>query len=262
MSSHELAKLNLRDVESAGYTTAVLPTGATEPHNYHLPYGTDNIIAEHIARKATRHANKLGGKCVCLPPLQFGYDGNMQGFPLVINLQPTTIMTIVKDIGLSLAESGIQYLFILNGHGGNELKSIIRELKRDVNLFISGANWWEAIPDVLARVCPDGGDHANDFETAAILHIAPELVKMKLAADGAMTDPLFPEFKQNWVKFSRPWKAFAPSSGAGDPRRATAKAGEIILNAAVERIGGFLHKLSTAKRTPGFPYDHKKKPRR
>ncbi len=256
MSSHELFRLNLREVESAGYTTAILPTGATEPHNYHLPYGTDNIIAEHIATRATRRANELGGKCVCLPPLPYGYDGNMQGFPLALNLQPTTIIRIIHDLGLSLAESGLQHLFILNGHGGNELKTIIRELKRDVGLFICGANWWESVPETLARVCPGDGDHANDFETAACLHITPELVKMELADAGLMREPSIPEFKEGWIKFSRPWKAFAPSSGAGDPRRATREAGVELMDAAVEKIGGFLAKLSLAKHAPGFPYDH------
>lgn len=255
MSSHELMNLDLKEVEAAGYTTAVLPLGATEPHNYHLPYGTDNFIAYHIAAEATRKANALGGKCVCLPPLQFGYDGNMKGFPLAINLQPTTIIRIVHDIGMSLSESGIKYLFMLNGHGGNELKTILRELKRDVDLFICGANWWDSVPDVLARVCPAGGDHANDFETAACLHIVPQLVKMEKADAGTMNEPTIADFKDGWIKFSRPWKTFAPSSGAGDPRGTNVEAGKELLEAASDRVGGFLSRLSVAKRTDGFPYD-------
>ncbi len=254
LNSHELKNLTLKEVEAARYTTAVLPIGATEPHNFHLPYGTDNFQAERVAADAVRLANRRGGRCVTLPPLQFGYDGNMQGFPLAINLQPTTIITIIRDIGLSLAESGLDYLFILNGHGGNELKTIIRELRRDVDLFICGANWWDCVPDVIAEVCPAGGDHANDMETCACLHLIPELVKMNQAADGHMNQPILEEFNRPWLKFSRPWKAFAPSSGAGDPRKATAEAGKRLIETASERIGEFLCKLSQAKRHAGFPY--------
>jgi creatinine amidohydrolase/Fe(II)-dependent formamide hydrolase-like protein len=69
-----------------------------------------------------------------------------------------------------------------------------------------------------------------------------------------MNSPVIPEFAEGWVKFSRPWKAFAPSSGAGDPTQATAVAGAKVLAAAVVRIGNFLLKLSKAPRNSGFPY--------
>lgn len=254
MKSPLLANLTLKDIEAMKITTAVLPMGATEPHNYHLPYGTDNILCGHISEGAAAYANARGGRCICLPALPFGYDGNMKGFPLAINLQPTTIIEIVYDIALSLAECGVEFLFLLNGHGGNELKTIIRELNRDVDLFISGANWWESVADVRARLCKEDGDHADIQETAGLLHIVPELVRMKQATPGTMNEPQIPEMKESWVKFSRPWKAFAPSSGAGDPRNATAEAGKELIETAIERIGTYLLSLSTSKREEGFPY--------
>lgn len=254
MIHSDLKKMTLSEVRAAGFTTAVLPIGATEPHNYHLPYGTDSYQVEHVAREATRRANEKGGHCVCLPIIPFGYDGNMEGFPLAISLQPTTIICVIRDIALSLVESGLDHLFILNGHGGNELKTIIRELYQEIDLFISGANWWESVKDVSARVCPGNGDHAHAEETAACLHIVPELVRMDQADGGHMNKPVIEELTQGWVKFSRPWMAFAPSSGAGDPRTATAEGGRELLEAANQRIGDYLYKLSTAKRYKGFPY--------
>jgi creatinine amidohydrolase/Fe(II)-dependent formamide hydrolase-like protein len=43
---------------------AVLPWGATEAHNYHLPYGTDNLECEHIAAEAARLAWEAGARVV------------------------------------------------------------------------------------------------------------------------------------------------------------------------------------------------------
>lgn len=255
LSSHELHELKYGEVAAAGYTTAVFPISACEPHNYHLPYGTDYYLVNHVATNATRKANAAGGKVVCLPPLHFGYEGNMREFPLAINLQPSTLISIVRDISQSLVDGGVKFLFILNGHGGNELKTIVRELNRDVDdLFICGANWWESAADVIKRECPAGGDHANDWETAGLLHIVPELVDMSLADPGHMTEPLIPEFAEGWVKYSRHWMSYAPSSGAGDPRAATAEGGAAIMNAAIDRIGAFLAKLSNAERKVGFPF--------
>ena len=44
-----IAENNWRDISSENFDLAVLPWGATEAHNYHLPYATDNIQLEAIA---------------------------------------------------------------------------------------------------------------------------------------------------------------------------------------------------------------------
>ncbi|MBV8318297.1 MAG: creatininase family protein, partial [Planctomycetaceae bacterium] len=45
-----LAELNYGYVKShPPFEVAVLPLGATEPHNLHLPYGTDTLEVEVIA---------------------------------------------------------------------------------------------------------------------------------------------------------------------------------------------------------------------
>ena len=47
-----LAEATWKTVRDTHYHVAVLPWGATEAHNYHLPYGTDNYETEHIAAEA------------------------------------------------------------------------------------------------------------------------------------------------------------------------------------------------------------------
>ncbi|MFA6945259.1 MAG: creatininase family protein [Pedobacter sp.] len=41
-----LAETNWKSVKDSNYDLAILPWGATEAHNYHLPYSTDVIEAE------------------------------------------------------------------------------------------------------------------------------------------------------------------------------------------------------------------------
>ena len=46
-----LSEITLKDVQDmGGYRVAILPFGATEPHNLHLPYGQDFRHADHVAR--------------------------------------------------------------------------------------------------------------------------------------------------------------------------------------------------------------------
>ena len=43
-------------VRAQGWQAAVLPFGATEPHNLHMPYGTDNFQVEVLGRLACQRA--------------------------------------------------------------------------------------------------------------------------------------------------------------------------------------------------------------
>ena len=46
-----LAEANWKTVKETSYKVAVLPWGATEAHNYHLPYATDNYQVDYRSNK-------------------------------------------------------------------------------------------------------------------------------------------------------------------------------------------------------------------
>src|SRR5258706_345478 len=65
MRQWHLAELNYGHVKShPSPEVAVLPLGATEPHNLHLPYGTDTIQVEVIAGRACAQAYERGARVV------------------------------------------------------------------------------------------------------------------------------------------------------------------------------------------------------
>src|SRR5438132_1177685 len=84
---NELTWNTVRDVR---YEVAVLPWGATEAHNFHLPYSTDNIETERIAALAARHASERGARVVVLPVVPFGVNTGQLDIPLCLNLNPST----------------------------------------------------------------------------------------------------------------------------------------------------------------------------
>ena len=62
-----LAESTWKTVDATPYDVAILPWGATEAHNYHLPYATDNVQAEQVAIRAAERAWIRGSRVVVLP---------------------------------------------------------------------------------------------------------------------------------------------------------------------------------------------------
>ena len=92
-----LAEQNHAFLRSRRWEVAVLPFGATEPHNLHLPYGTDTYQVEAIAERACAWAHEQGARVVLLPALPYGTETNQMKFPLAMNLNPTTVARVVIE---------------------------------------------------------------------------------------------------------------------------------------------------------------------
>src|SRR5438067_11788080 len=131
-----LNELTWKAVRDARYDVAVLPWGATEAHNLHLPYSTDNVETERIAALAARHASERGARVVVLPVVPVGVNTGQLDIPLCLNLNPSTQALVLRDLATALAGQGVAKLVILNGHGGNAFCPIIRELQPAVSLFL------------------------------------------------------------------------------------------------------------------------------
>src|SRR5256885_16312103 len=124
-----LNELTWKTVRDSRYEVAVLPWGATEAHNLHLPYSTDNIQVEAIAARAAERAWGRGARIVVLPLVPFGVNTGQLDIPLCVNMNPSTQALVLRDVATALAGQGGPELLILNGHGGNDLRQMIRRLQ-------------------------------------------------------------------------------------------------------------------------------------
>src|SRR5215212_2671246 len=97
-----LAETTWRTVKATQYAVAVLPWGATEAHNYHLPYATDNIQSEQIAIRAAERAWQRGARVVVLPTIPFGVNATQLDIKLCLNLNPSTQANVLADLVGSL----------------------------------------------------------------------------------------------------------------------------------------------------------------
>src|SRR5674476_77634 len=93
-----LSETNWKSLKDRKINLAVLPWGATEAHNYHLPFATDNIMVEKIAAESALIAWDKGCRLIILPTIPFGVNTGQLDICLNINLNPSTQFAILNDI--------------------------------------------------------------------------------------------------------------------------------------------------------------------
>ncbi len=231
-----LAETNWKDVKDTDFELAVLPWGATEAHNYHLPYATDNIEAESISAEAARIAWEKGAKLIVLPNVPFGVNTGQADIKLDINIYPSTQLAILTDIAETLSRQGIRKLVILNSHGGNDFKAIVRELgAKFPDMFICLCNWfqWRGKEDFFETK----GDHADEMETSLLLYLTPHLVRpLEEAGDGKDKKYKIDALRQGWFWAERRWSQVTEDTGIGNPKAATREKGEKFFKSITEEV--------------------------
>lgn len=242
-----LFEANYRQLLDDPPNVAILPWGATEAHNFHLPHGTDVIEASSLAEESARIAVDRGAKPIVLPAIPFGNNEQQLDQVATISFSTATAAAILDDVVRSLKAQGIDRLLILNGHGGNEFKPLVRDVQTRFKALVVVANFFQIRPDALDEIFDDPGDHAGEMETSLLLHLCPDLVEMAQAGDGSRVPFTVAGLGQPGVWTPRPWSQSQPDTGCGDPGAATAEKGRRYFEASCEALAEVIVGLSAAQ---------------
>ncbi|TAE58131.1 MAG: creatininase family protein, partial [Bacteroidetes bacterium] len=153
---------------------------------------------------------------------------------------------VLKDIADVVRRAGIRKLVIMNGHGGNHFKNMLRELTvHEPDLFACAVDWYSAAP--WKEYFSDLGDHAGELETSAMLHIAPQWVSpLEEAGDGAAKKFKIKALREGWAISQRKWTEVTADTGVGNPCASTAEKGVRFLEACTQRMAAFFAELAAA----------------
>ena len=252
------------------YDVAILPWGATEPHNLHLPYMTDCILSHAVAVDAAERALKeYGVRCMVLPPVMMGSQNpGQRDLPFCIHYHYETQFAILKDIAASLAHQGLRRLLIINGHGGNSFKQMIRDIptpnpsrgEGSLNTlsnepseanqaplpsggdgggcFLASSEWFKMAP--AKEYFDQPGDHADEIETSVMMHYHPELVRLEEAGEGRSRQFAIPALREGKVWMPRHWTLVTEDTGIGNPALSTAEKGRRFADACADGFAQFL----------------------
>jgi creatinine amidohydrolase len=227
------------------YALAVLPWGATEPHNLHLPYLTDAILAHDVAVDAAQKAlDDYGVRAMVLPPVAMGAQNpGQRDLKFCIHYRQHTQAAILADIVASLHHQGLRRLLIVNGHGGNTFKGMIRDLAVDYpDMLILSSEWFTVLPakEWFDEPC----DHADELETSVMMHYHPELVRLSEAGPGKANAFALPSLQQKVAWLPRHWTRVTADTGIGNPHLATADKGGRFAEAVAAKYALLIKELA------------------
>ena len=231
-----------KTAESKG--TIILPVGSTEQHGYHLPVGTDTMVANSLAESAALKANIL-----VAPPLWFGWSPHHLVLPGTITIRAEVLIEVVFDIIKSLHSHQFDKFILLNGHrivNVAWLQIAAERAKREFGVKVVIFD-----PAYMSKECTDSlgwGEvgHAEEIEGSHMLYCYPDLVKMERARDNPHqhrriyhVDPKYTGDTLCYVPSSpSEMEVLAEKSGgtAGEPRKASPEGGQKYHEHLVARI--------------------------
>jgi len=232
----------------------VLPLGSMEQHGDHLPLFTDSIIVSQVANRAHElRADKI----VLLPVQWLGHSPHHRRFGCVsLDLHPYVEM--ICGMCRSLIHMGVRKIFLLNGHGGNDIpcKAALRELKSEFealpDLYIVYATYWNLAAEQFnsIRESPDGGmGHACEMETSIMLSRRPETVEMQRARQGGPNEQtgfrVLDMLKSPPFFMINEFDELSPNGVLGMPGMATPEKGERFLDAAGNAVAAFIDEFAS-----------------
>ena len=227
------------------YDMAILPWGATEPHNLHLPYMTDCILSHDVAVDAAQAAlDQHQVRCMVLPPVNMGSQNpGQRDLVFCIHSRYETQKAILTDIVASLHHQGLRKLLIINGHGGNGFKNMIRDLAVDYpDFIIASSEWFKMAP--AKEFFDNPGDHADEIETSVMMHYHPELIHLEEAGEGKSKGFAIPALSTGKVWIPRHWTLVTTDTGIGNPAASTAEKGKRFAEAVVSGYADFLKQFA------------------
>lgn len=223
---------------------AVLPLGAHEQHGPHLPFETDTLIAEGIAKRLVAALpHDLGVHMLPVEPV--GYSVEHMDVAGTRTLAFDEAVHRWLSIAEACAKDGMRKLVLLNAHGGNSplLTIVATEARVRFDMLAVATSWTRfGLPEGLMSPADKAIDiHAGDIETSVMLALQPGLVDMASARD-------FPSRQREFEKRFTHLRAYGPHAfgwkmsdlnpdgAAGNAALATAEKGERIIAHAVRGL--------------------------
>lgn len=243
MKPYILSECTWKELKTQRFELAVLPWGATEAHNYHLPYGTDVYEANAIAEVSGKKAWEQGAKVIILPTIPFGVNTGQTDIYLDMNMSPSTQMAVLRDVLTVLNRQGLHKFLILNSHGGNDFKTILRELGLEFpKMFLSTCNWFQALDK--SKYFEEEGDHADEMETSIMMHINPEFVlPLTEAGLGKEKKSVIKGFREKWAWKEREWSVITEDTGTGNPKKSTSEKGRNFFEDVTDKISELIQDI-------------------
>jgi creatinine amidohydrolase/Fe(II)-dependent formamide hydrolase-like protein len=210
--------------------TLIVPVGTTEQHGPHLPLGCDTIVVERLSDDVSAAFSVLRA-----PTLEFGVHATSRPFPGGAALRHRTLHRVMNELIESWEEgAGVREFVILTAQASEahlEALSTIRTEEAKIAVMDIFALDFGPLLDQ-----PGAPIHGGELDTSLLLYLAPELVRMDLAHDFALTPKMLARYRPG---HTRRLPEGSPGS-VGFPSLASAQKGEVLYKFILDRISSYL----------------------
>jgi creatinine amidohydrolase len=244
-----LADLTWPEVKKLKLTNKIVlfPLGSFEQHGPHLPLTTDTDIVTAVARGLE---TKRPREILCLPTLWPGHSTHHLHFPGTLSVSQMPYIQLVIEMCRSIVNFGAKKVFLLNGHGGNDVpvRAALRELKTEFpKVRFVFASYWSLAAQTIKQTresAPGGLGHACEMETSIMLHLCPERVKIRLAKrDGPRHKDIYRKSDMQYgrpVYFVNDFHEVTKTGTIGQPELASAEKGKRFLDGIIAEMDTFV----------------------
>jgi len=221
----------------------VLPIGAIEQHGPHLNVETDTLISEFFCNELNK---EIPNDVLILPSIAVCCSEHHMDFPGTLTVSHETLLSYLKDLLASIKKNGFKNIIIFNGHGGNQaIGSVVVESfgvkNPDCNIAIM--TWWKIASKELFNITETGlfgVGHACEFETSLLQYIEGNNVREDEIVNGPVTKTFdwatADLLRGSKASLHRSMKEHTPNGVYGDPRVATSKKGQQIVEAVMNNL--------------------------
>jgi len=229
----------------------LVPMGCLERHGPHLPLGTDQIVADEVARRAAEQE-----PAVVFPSFYCGQIAEARHHPGTFSLDHVLLLRLLRATLEEIGRNGFTRILIVNGHGGSNsllgyLTMSMLQQRHPYVLYVTAPvrmeeedrRRWEEMRETT-------GGHAGELETSAIMYLRPELVHMEDLKGPEDGQPRGWQKALGGVQNPFAWYSNYPTALAGDPRPASAEKGEFIIEALVRHLVKVMRAVKADDVTP------------
>ena len=235
----ELSSAALAETLDAGAKVIVLlPVGSVEPHGPHLPLGTDTLISQVAARRASeRMAARF--RMLIAPAIPYGVTRCAEGFAGAISVAEDALSGYLRAVVTGfLADPRVAHVCVVNNHLEPEHDATVRRAIEGLDQERASVasplrrKWARTLSEEFKR----GECHAERYETSIMLAAAPSLVAEEVSR-GLPDVPisLSEKLREGVTRFTAMGLTRAY---AGAPAEASAAEGEALIERLAEMIEG------------------------
>jgi creatinine amidohydrolase len=234
--------VELRDAIAAGKTTVIIPTGGTEQNGPIMVLGKHNYLVKYKAGEIA----KMLGNAIVAPVLAYVPEGDIPGakpaaghmrFPGTITTPEDAYEKVLEYAARSLKSAGFLDIAFVGDSGGNQAgqKAVSEMLNKEwtatkvrvhhITDYYPGRGDDIAMANGMSKEAV--GSHAGSQDTTSLMYINPGMLRFDKFALGKANDG---------------------QGHVGDPTKATAAIGKLILEAQISDGANQIKKLRVSSR--------------